>query len=128
MKRAIAFLVFGPTLAASTAFLAMAQAGGSAHGFAKIFAIAVFFFTLPVSAIAGCVDGVLNDAPASLRAALTAGVGAFVASALAFVLFGWLFASPIWAYFAFGGAACMGACSLLANECGRQRFADSVEA
>jgi mannose/fructose/N-acetylgalactosamine-specific phosphotransferase system component IIC len=120
MKRALAFLVFGPVLAAVTALLVTAQAGRPDHDFAKIFAIAVFFFTLPVSAITGCIDGVLSDVPIALRAALTAAAGALVALGLAFVLFSWLFPPAVWLYFAFGGATCMGACSLLASELGER--------
>jgi hypothetical protein len=120
MKRALAFLVFGPVLASVTTLLAMSQAGGPDHGFAKIFASAVFFFTLPVSAMTGCVDGVLTDVRIPLRAALTGVTGALVASVLAFVLFSCLFPPAAWLYFAFGGAACMGVCSLLANDYGTQ--------
>src|SRR5205823_5659404 len=72
MKRALAFLVLGPALAAATTLVVMAQAAGPAHDVAKIFATAVFFFTLPVSAITACVDGVLNDVPVPLRAGLSA--------------------------------------------------------
>jgi hypothetical protein len=118
MKRALAFLVFGPVLAAVTVLLVMAQPGGPDRDFATIFATAVFFFTLPVSAITGCIDGVLSDVPVPLRAALSAAVGALVAFSLAFVLFNWLFPPATWLYFAFGGAACMGLCSLLASEFG----------
>ena len=120
MKRALAFLVFGPVLAAVTALLVMAKTSGADHDFAKIFAIAVFFFTLPISAITGCIDGVLSDVPVPLRAALTATAGALVASSLAFVLFSWLFPPAVWLYFAFGGATCMGACSLLVSELGER--------
>jgi len=118
MKRAVVFLVIGPTLAAAAALLLMAQARGPTYDFEKVFAVAVFFFTLPVSAITGCVDGVLHDVPVSLRAALSAAVGAFVAFGLAFVLFSCLFPPAAWLYFAFGGATCMGVCSLLASELG----------
>jgi hypothetical protein len=116
MKRAVVFLVFGPALAAVSALLVMAQTAGADHDFAKIFATAVFLFTIPVSAITGCIDGVFCDAPIPLRAALAAAVGAVVAFSLGFVLFSWLFPFAVWLYFAFGGATCMGACSLLASE------------
>jgi hypothetical protein len=128
MKRALAFLVFGPVLAAVTTLLVMSQAGWSDHGFAKIFATAVFFFTLPVSAMTACLDGVLTDMRIPLRAALTAATGALVASVLAFVLFNCLFPPAAWLYFAFGGAACMGVCSVLAHDFGWQGLADSKEA
>jgi hypothetical protein len=116
MKRALAFLVFGPVLAAVVAMVVMTQAGQPDHGFAQIFAVAVFLFTLPVSAMTGCIDGVLSDLSVALRAALSAAAGALVAFSLAFVLFSWFFPPSAWLYFAFGGATCMGACSLLASE------------
>ena len=89
MKRALAFLVFGPLLASGTALLVMAQTSGPDHGFAKILATAVFFFTLPVAAITGCVDSVLHDVPILVRAGLTAAIGAIVTFSLVFLLFGW---------------------------------------
>jgi|EndMetStandDraft_8_1072994.scaffolds.fasta_scaffold882055_2 hypothetical protein len=128
MNRAITFLVFGPALAAFTALLGMAQVGGVGDDFAKLIAIAVFFFTLPVSATTGCVDGVLHDVARPLRAALTATVGAIVAVSLAFLLLHW--SSPpryIFMFFAIGGAACMSVCSLLANDYGWQRTAVSTD-
>jgi len=125
MKRALAFLVFGPVLAAVTALLVMTKTSGADHDFAKIFAAAVFLFTVPVSAITGYIDGVLCDAPVPLRAALTAAVGAVVAFSLGFLLFNWLFPFSVWLYFAFGGATCMGACSLLASELGERGTAQA---
>jgi hypothetical protein len=116
MKRALAFLVFGPVFAAVVAMVVMTQAAHPGHGFAQIFAVAVFLFTLPVSAITGCIDGVFSDLPVALRAALSAVAGALVAFSLAFVLFSWILPPAAWLYFAFGGATCMGACSLLASE------------
>jgi len=127
MKRALAFLVFGPLLASGTALLVTAQTSGPDHGFAKLLATAVFFFTLPVAAITGCVDGILDDISISLRAVLSATAGALVASVLAFILFSCLFPPEAWLYFAFGGATCMGMCSLLTSEFGL-RPAVSTEA
>lgn len=116
MKRALVFLVFGPTLATAAAFMFVAQTGGLGNDFAKEFVIAVFFFTLSVSTITGCFDGVLSDVPVALRTGLTAGTGAFVASGSACALFSCLFPSATLLCFAIGGAAWMGACSLLAND------------
>jgi hypothetical protein len=121
MKRALAFLVCGPVFAAVTTLLVISQGAGPGRGFADVFATAVFLFTLPVAAIAGCIDGVLDDIPISLRAALTAITGALVASVLAFLMFSCLFPRAAWLYFAFGGATCMGVCSLLASEFGGSR-------
>jgi hypothetical protein len=129
MKRALAFLVFGPLLASGTALLVMAQTSGPDHGFAKILATAVFFFTLPVAAITACVDSVLHDVPISVRAGLTATIGAIVTFSLVFLLFGW--SSPprsFLMFLAFGGAACMGLCSVLAHDFGWQGFTDPKKA
>ena len=116
MKRVLAFFVLGPTLAAVTA-LVTAQADGQQYDIDKILAVAAFFLTLPVSAVIVCVDAVLHDVPIPLRATLTATVGAVVTFSLAFLLFGW--SSPpryIFTLFAVGGAACMGVCSLAADD------------
>src|SRR4051812_46507452 len=122
MNRAITFLVFGPALAAFTALLVMAQIGGVGDDFVKIIAFAAFFFTLPVSATAGCVDGILRDVALPIRAGLTATIGAVVAVSLAFLLLHW--SSPpqhLLLFLALGGAACMGICSLLAADRGRSQ-------
>lgn len=60
---------------------------------------------------------------------MTAAIGAVVTFSLAFILFGW--SSPprgLLIFFAIGGAACMGACSLLANDYGWKRPAVSMGA
>jgi hypothetical protein len=120
MKRAIAFLLFGPALAAVTVMLVMAQVARPTYDLEKIVAVAVFFFSLPVAALAGCLDAYLARAFAiPLRAPLIAAAGAVISSGLAYILFNWFFPSPSFlAFFAIGGAACAGLCSLLANEYG----------
>jgi len=128
MKRALVFLVLGPALAAITTLLAMGSASGPGHGFAEIVAGAVFFFTLPVSAITLCVDAALHDQPIALRAALTATIGALAAFGLAFLLFSWFVPAAALVIFAICGAACMGLCSLIAHDLAWQGFADSKEA
>ena len=123
MKRALVFLVIGPTLVSTVASLALAQAAGMPPPeFARIIAIALFFFTLPVAALAGSFDAYLARAFAiPLRAPLIAATGAVAASGLAWILLSCLLPPPNFlAYFAVGGAACMGVCSLLANEYGWQ--------
>ena len=121
MKRALVFLVIGPVLASTVATLALAQAAGMpAPDFARLVAIVLFFFTLPVAALAGAFDAYLARAFAiPLRAPLIAAFGAIIASGLAWILFSCLLPQPNFlAWFAIGGAVCMGACSLLANEYG----------
>ena len=122
MKRALVFLVVGPALVAAVTLLAVAQAGGTPAGeFAKVLATVLFFFTLPVSALAGSVDAYLTRTFAvPLRAPLIAAVGAVTASGLALILFSCLLPPAALKFFAMGGAACMGMCSLLANDYGWQ--------
>ena len=51
MKRALVFLVLGPVLVSVIAALAFMQAARTPDGeFAKLIAIVLFFFTLPVAA------------------------------------------------------------------------------
>jgi hypothetical protein len=123
MKRALVFLVAGPVLVAVTAPLAIAQISGPpSRDFLQLFAIVLFFFSLPVAALAGFFDAYLARAFAiPLRAPLIAAVGAIISSGLAYILFSCLLPPPQYlTYFAIGGAACMGLCSLLANEYGWQ--------
>ena len=123
MKRPLVFLVAAPALVAIVAPLALAQMSGPpARDFLNVLAVVLFFFTLPVSALAGSLDAYLARALATpLRAPLIAAVGAVIASGLAFILFNWFLPPPSYlAYFAIGGAACMGLCSLLAGEYGGQ--------
>ena len=123
MKRALVFLVAGPVLVAIFAPLALAQVSGPpARDILHLFAVVLFFFTLPVAALAGSFDAYLARAFAlPLRAPLIAAIGAIIASGLAWILFSCLLLSPHYlTIFAIGGAACMGICSLLADECGWQ--------
>jgi len=121
MKRALVFLVLGPVLVAVVVPLVVALvAGPPAKDGLQILAIVLFFFTLPVAALAGSLDAYLARAFAvQLRAPLIAAIGAIIASGLAYVLFNWLLPSPHYlTFFAVGGAACMGVCSSLANDNG----------
>lgn len=123
MKRPLVFLVAAPVMVAVFARLALAQVSGpSDRDFLHLFAVVLFFFTLPVSALAGSFDAYLARALATpLRAPLIAAVGAIICSGLAFILFNWFLPPPFYlAYFAIGGAACTGLCSLLAGEYGGQ--------
>jgi len=122
MKRAIAFLVLGPVLVLVSAIATLAVApilGTQDREFAEIVATVLFFFTLPVAALAGAFDAYLARAFAvALRVPLIAAFGAVIASGLAWVLFSWALPSSALQFFAIGGAACMGLCSLLANDYG----------
>jgi len=121
MRRALAFLVFGPALASVTALLIMTEASSPPSYLREFLVIVLFFFTLPVAALAGSLDAYLARAFAvPLRAPLIAAVGAVIASGLALILFNCLLPPAALKFFAMGGAVCMGACSLLANEYGSQ--------
>ena len=116
------FLVAGPVLVAAIAPPIIAQAAGTpAPGVARIAAIALFFFTLPVGAVAGSLDAFLARAFAiPLRAPLIAAAGAVIASGLGWIVLSCFGPPPNYlTWFAIGGAACMGACSLLANDYGQ---------
>jgi hypothetical protein len=122
MKRALVFLVLGPVLVSAVATLAIAQAASVLdREFARLLATVLFLFTLPVAAVAGSFDAYLARAFAiPLRAPLIAAAGAVIASGLAYLLFSCLLPTSSLKFFAIGGAACMGLCSLLANEHGWQ--------
>ena len=127
MKRAVIFLVAGPLAVALVASLILAAAGVPGP-VVQYIAGALFLITLPVAALAGTVDGFSASLPIALRAPVTAVFGALGAGAIAF---GWLhcfFAPAALMYFPFGGAVCMGLCSLLANDYDWQRLAVSTEA
>jgi hypothetical protein len=121
MKRALIFLVLGPLLASFiVAMVVIAQAAGaSGREYAGALAVFLFFFTLPVASLAASFDAYLARAFAiPLRAPLIAAIGAIIASGLAYILVGCLLSLSSLKFFAIGGAACMGACSLLANDYG----------
>lgn len=122
MKRIFMFLVLGPVTAGIIAAFAAAAAGqGSIAG---VFAVALFFLTLPVAAVAATFDAILaRPVPVALRAPLIAILGAIVAHALAYILLHWIMPQVSLAPFAIGGAACMGLCSLLAHDCGGEQVA-----
>lgn len=124
MKRALVFLVLAPTLVAVIVTLIVARvAAPPAQDAMPLFATVMFFFTMPVAAIAGSLDTYLARAFAvALRAPLIAAIGAIVSSGLAYVLFSWMMpATNFLPFFAIGGASGAGLCSLLANEYGGQR-------
>jgi len=125
MKRAIVFLLLGPALAVTTLLIYFAQGGGSSWNGAAIIGMSLLLFTLIVSVITGPVDGYLARVlPLTLRAALTAIVGAVISVSLSIAFDRMMFSH--WAMpsqcelmvFAIGGALCMGVCSLLSNDYG----------
>jgi hypothetical protein len=130
MKRPVVFLLLGPSLVALAVWMvAAAIAGRIDDSFVGICAITSFLLTLPVSAIAGLVDGYLaRGLPTLLRAFLTAAFGMTIAIGLVLALFTIMFSSTVPPE-VMNGALCagfflllpMGLCSLLSNEIGRER-------
>ena len=129
MKRTVAFLLLGPSLVAIAVWMVAVAIAGRIDDFVAICAMVSFLLTLPVSAIAGLVDGYLAPAmPAPLRAPLTAAIGAALASGLFLTLFTIMFSTPAPPEI-MNGALCaglflllpMGVCSLLSNDIDRQR-------
>src|SRR4030095_12116202 len=89
MKRPVVFLLLGPSLVALAVWMvAAAIAGRIDDSFTSVCAITSFLLTLPVSSIAGLVDGYLvRGLPALLRAFLTAAFGMTTAIGLVLALF-----------------------------------------
>jgi hypothetical protein len=129
MKRPVVFLLLGPSLVALAVWMvAAAIAGRIDDSFIGICAITSFLLTLPVSSIAGLVDGYLaRGLPTLLRAFLTAAIGMTGAIGLVLTLFMMMF-SPTVPQEVMNGALCagfflllpMGLCSLLSNDIDRQ--------
>ncbi|MBR1188350.1 hypothetical protein [Bradyrhizobium sp. AUGA SZCCT0160] len=113
MSRPFVFLLLGPLSVVLTTWVAV---GMPFESFVPPIALALFFFTLPVSAIVGILDGQLARAiPLLLRAPLTALVGAAAAMVLPRALLGPM-PQDMSVPFGLGGAFCMGVCSLLAHD------------
>ena len=109
------FVLLGPVLGVLVAFSLVDQGNRDPYGVPI-----VFFFSLFVCPIAGTIDGVLAYVvPISLRAPLTATVGAAIAAGLSVYLFGGnlLQQMPV----AIVGALAMGACSLLSHDYRRSK-------
>jgi hypothetical protein len=130
MKRPVVFLLLGPSLVALAVWMvAAAIAGRIDDSFIGVCAITSFLLTLPVSAIAGLVDGYLaRGLPTLLRAFLTAAVGMTIAIGMVLALFTIMFSSTVPPE-VMNGTLCagfflllpMGLCSLLSNEIGPER-------
>jgi len=131
MKRPVVFLLLGPSLVALAVWMvAAAIAGRIDDSFIGVCAITAFLLTLPVSSIAGLMDGYLaRGLPALLRALLTAVVGTTGAIGLVLALFTMIFSQTappeivnVAIYAGLFLLLPMGVCSLLSNDDGdRQR-------
>jgi hypothetical protein len=122
MKRAFVFLVVAPLSVFVMVLSCVTIFGGTSVDLAALCAIVLAVVTLPASVTAGFADGYLRILPISLRAYLTAMVGAAIATGEALVLFSSLLPPSIVLTLAVGGAVVMGACSLLSHDYGgRQR-------
>ncbi len=123
MKRAFVFLLAAPVSVFVMVFLScVALFGGKSADLAALCAMVLAVVTLPASVIAALADGYLHILPISLRAYLTAMVGAAIATGEALVLFSSLLPPAIVLTLAIGGGLVMGACSLLSHDhSGRQR-------
>jgi hypothetical protein len=87
------------------------------EAFAVSIALLLFVFVVPVSAIAGLIDGYLaRTLPILLRASLTAIVGSMGAVGLFLALFGKLQPQELMPALTFGGLAMGCVCSLLAHD------------
>ena len=113
MKRALVFLLLGPALIVLATWVAVGMPPGDV---VISVAVLLFLLTLPVSGIAGLVDGLLSTAfPMLVRVPLTAMGGALAALVLLVTLLGPMpqgMPTP----FMIGGALCAGVCSLLAHD------------
>jgi len=124
MKRAFVFLVAAPVSVFIVACVLLgAAAGVKSNGLFLIPAAWLALITVSVAVLAGALDAFLARALAvPLRAPLVAAAGAIAVSGLTFglvyLVFNQLPEQELLAYVAIGGAACMGACSLLANDYG----------
>jgi hypothetical protein len=120
LRRALIFVLLGPILGALVAFSVATIASGGKHA---VYLPIAFLFSLVVCAITGPADGVLAYVvPISLRAPLTAIVGAAVAVGLSIFLGAQLGSKTMPSLhtviqIAVIGALDTGACSLLTHHC-----------
>ena len=114
MKRAVVFVFLGPALVVFATWLAFGMPFDAA---VVGIALLLFVFVVPVSAIAGLIDGYLaRTLPILLRASLTAIAGSMGAVGLFLAVFGKLQPQDLMPALTFGGLALGGVCSLLAND------------
>ena len=113
MKRAFVFLLLAPLSVALIAVLHVLQAEVPDREYAALTGIVLFCLTLPISALAGCVDDALRNAPLPFRALLSPAVGVIVAC----LLFERVYPATYFpAFLVVCGGVGMGLCSLLAND------------
>ncbi len=126
MQRAFVFLVVRPLTVALVAALGFLVAGAPGN-VVQFIATVLLVLTLPVVALAACVDGYLaRTFSIALRAAVTAIAGAMAAGAVAYTMLHCFVPASELMFFPLGGAVCTGLCSLLANDFGWQRSAVTV--
>jgi len=117
MKRAVVFVLMGPTLL----FAAFLIWRGVPDGFADVMFLTLFL-TFPISAVSGVIDGCLaRTLPFNLRAPLTAVAGATTTAGLLHILAGvlfqqWLLRPSEWMPLTAGAALCMGVFSFFSNK------------
>jgi hypothetical protein len=113
MKRALVFLLLGPALVVLATWVAVGMPPGDV---VINVAVLLFLVTLPLSGIAGLIDGLLSTMfPILVRVLLTATVGAMAPLVLLAALLGPMpLGMPM--PFMIGGALCAGVCSLLAHD------------
>jgi hypothetical protein len=121
MQRAFVFLIVGPLTVALVAALAL-LADGAPGSVVQFIATALLVLTVPVAALAACVDGYLaRTFPIALRAPVTAIAGAMAGYAVAYTMLHCFFPASELMFFPLGGAVSNGLCSLLANDYGWER-------
>jgi hypothetical protein len=120
MKRAFVFLLLAPLSVFGTVVLMFTDAAGTQSlGFACIAGVVLAALSLPMAAIAAAVDEYLAHAfPISLRACLTAGVGAIIVTGEILTVFSSLLSPSIVIGLALGGALVSAVCSLLSHDYG----------
>ena len=113
MKRALVFLLLGPALVVLATWVAVGMPPGDV---VINVAVLLFLVTLPLSGIAGLIDGLLSTVfPILARVPLTATVGAMAPLVLLAALLGPMpQGMPVPSMI--GGALCAGVCSLFAND------------
>jgi hypothetical protein len=117
MKRLPVFLLLGPVIGVLVAFSFAVVENGGVPGDYVEGCVTFFVFSLIVSMMVGPVDGILSYAvPISLRAPLTAIVGAAVAVGLGLYAARWTPPLHRLVLFAVLGALSTGACSLLSHD------------
>ena len=121
LRRALVFVLLGPMLGVFAVLLIEAVYGGMGP-FLALIVVAVFVFGLQVAAVTALADGILSRSlPISLRAPLTAVIGAMVGIGSLTAIIGRL-PQDMFVPIGSGVAFCMGVCSLLSHNYGRRQL------